>query len=298
MKATSDQIQHLAITVENLTKVQQVPVPSSQSPGLRLPNLVLPEYTGKEPLDRFLEQIESLLVSSAVPTKHWIIYLKQQCQKDTRAYDALNSAHQTHLHLLGTDLSKTADAEFKQHFDQCVKTLREKRGKPRDQQIRDLLETYYTMQQNRHESVGDFAHRFCETQHELEKLIPKIHGELELIYAFVIKLREDISRDLISREFNYTTLQSLITEAQRYESHIGQHIGLEKLRSSRTDELSQWQPRPTQAHATMHTGTVEKPILGHSNSRSTHPSGGKVTGNSPFRGSSTALNKKGDPSSQ
>ena len=150
------------------------------------------------------------------------------------------------------------------------------------------------------ESVGDFAHshRFCETQHELEKLIPKIHGELELIYAFVIKLREDISRDLISREFNYTTLQSLITAAQRYESHIGQNIGLEKLRSSRTDELFQWQPRPTQAHATMHIGTVEKPILGHSNSRSTRPSGGKVTGNSQFRGSSTALHKKGDPSSQ
>ena len=42
MKATSDQIEHLAITVENLTKVQQAPVPSSQSPGLRLPNLVLP----------------------------------------------------------------------------------------------------------------------------------------------------------------------------------------------------------------------------------------------------------------
>ena len=95
MKATSDQIQHLAITVENLTKVQQAPVLSSQSLGLRLPNLVLLEYTGKEPLDRFLEQIESLLISSAVPTKHWITYLKQQCQKDTRAYDALNSAHQT-----------------------------------------------------------------------------------------------------------------------------------------------------------------------------------------------------------
>ena len=45
MKATSDQIQHLAITVEKLTKVQQAPVPSSQSPGLRLPNLVLPGFS-------------------------------------------------------------------------------------------------------------------------------------------------------------------------------------------------------------------------------------------------------------
>ena len=135
----------------------------------------------------------------------------------------------------------------------------------------ELLETYHTMRQNCHESVGDFAHRFCEMQHELEKLIPNIHGELELICAFVIKLREDISRDLISREFNYITLQSLITVAQCYESHIGQNIGQEKLRSSRNDELSQWQPRPTQAHATIHTGTVKKPILGHSNSRSTRP---------------------------
>ena len=89
LKATSDQIQHLAITVENLTKVQQAPVPSSQSPGLCLPNLILPEYTGKEPLDRFLEQIESLLVSSAVPTKHWITYLKQQCPKRTQEHTML-----------------------------------------------------------------------------------------------------------------------------------------------------------------------------------------------------------------
>ena len=105
------------------------------------------------------------------------------------------------------------------------------------------------MRQNRHESVGDFAHRFCEMQHELEKLIPKIHGELELIYAFVIELREDISRDLIPREFNYATLQSLITVAQCYKSHIGQNIGLEKLRSSRADELPNGSPgllRPIQ----------------------------------------------------
>ena len=172
-KTTSDQIQHLAITVENLTKVQEASVPSSQSPGLCLPNLVLPKYTGKEPLGHFLEQIESLLVSSAVSTKQWIRYLKQQCQKDARANDHLNSAHQTRLHLLGPNLSKTADVEFKQHFDQYVKTLREKHRKPRDQQIRELLETYYMMRQNHHESVGDFANRFCETQHELEKLIPK-----------------------------------------------------------------------------------------------------------------------------
>ena len=38
-----------------------------------------------------------------------------------------------------------------------------------------------------HESVADFTHRFPETQHELNKLIPGIHKtagkEIELIFA-------------------------------------------------------------------------------------------------------------------
>ena len=38
-----------------------------------------------------------------------------------------------------------------------------------------------------HESVADFTHRFSETQHELDKLIPGIHKtagkEIELIFA-------------------------------------------------------------------------------------------------------------------
>ena len=45
----------------------------------------------------------------------------------------------------------------------------------RDQQIRELLSGYYTMTNQPHESVADFTHRFSETQHEVDKLIPGIH---------------------------------------------------------------------------------------------------------------------------
>ena len=71
------------------------------------------------------------------------------------------------------------------------------------------INTYYAMHQHQQETVADFAHRFCEVQNELGNLIPKIHGDLELIHAFVIKLQDDISRELVSREFNFKTLQSL-----------------------------------------------------------------------------------------
>ena len=50
-----------------------------------------------------------------------------------------------------------------------------------DQQIRNLLATYYMMHQQPNESVSSFAHRFSETQHSLEKLIPGIHKTLKAV---------------------------------------------------------------------------------------------------------------------
>ena len=65
--------------------------------------------------------------------------------------------------------------------------MKEKRGIPRDQQIRGLLSVYHTITHQPHESVADFTHRFSESQHELDKLIPGIHKtaekEIELIFA-------------------------------------------------------------------------------------------------------------------
>ena len=143
MKSTDTQIQQFASTVENLAKTQ----PTSSKPtivnsGLRLPNLVLPEFTGKEASDRFLDHLQNLLVYSNVPRQYWITYLKQQCIKNSRAYDALVSAEKAHEKLLGPDFSKASDNEFRLRFQACVRTLQEKRGKPREQQICDLLSSY------------------------------------------------------------------------------------------------------------------------------------------------------------
>ena len=45
----------------------------------------------------------------------------------------------------------------------------------KDQQIHNLLATYHTIHKHSDESISNFTHRFCETQHSLEKLIPGIH---------------------------------------------------------------------------------------------------------------------------
>ena len=131
------------------------------------------------------------------------------------------------LTILGPDSTKTSPAEFTKLYQTCVTALKTKRGRPRDQQLRDLLGAYYTMHQQPNESVAYFAHRFTETQHELEKLLHKIHraadadgnDEVELIYSFSIKLKKSISEDLMSRSFKFKSLQEIISATQRYELH-------------------------------------------------------------------------------
>ena len=93
-----------------------------------------------------------------------------------------------------------------------TETLKAKRGKPRDQQIRDLRK------------VCDFAHRFFDTQTELSKLIQKINytqdgKDTELQHAFVIKLSPSTQAEIISGEFNTENLQAIVDTAQRYELH-------------------------------------------------------------------------------
>ena len=95
---------------------------------------------------------------------------------------------------------------------------------------------------------------FTQTQFELEKLVPNIHrfpeskdskdiwNELELIHAFVIKLKPSISKDLVSRKFKYTSLQSLIEAAQRFEDHEygGPNVTSENLRIWLSESLRIW----------------------------------------------------------
>eukprot|EP00794_Sanderia_malayensis_P015527 gene15527-biopygen13240 len=93
----------------------------------------------------------------------------------------------------------------------------------REQQIRNLLATYYSLHQNPDESVSNFAHCFMETQHLLQKLVPGIHCfpdglQVELIHAFSIKLLPDIGKYLITREQPFTDLLAAVESAKRHES--------------------------------------------------------------------------------
>ena len=213
-----------------------------------MPNLVLPIYTGHEHLDRFLTQLESILKASGVPTQYWLTNLKQQTQKDSRAFDAICEAETSNIKLLGEDPSKASPDEFLHLNETCVTALKAKCSKPRDQQLRELLSAYYTMRQQNDESMADFAHRFTETQNELEKLLPNIHRtpasdvntDIKLITAFTIKLKNHIVKELISRDVKHTSLQAVISAAECFEMHLPS-MASTQLAEGRED-LSNWVP--------------------------------------------------------
>ena len=68
---TTTQLQQLSYTVHDLSQVMETtqtkPTPQQ---ALRLLNLILPEFTGGEDLNRFLDQVSTLLEASGVPPEH------------------------------------------------------------------------------------------------------------------------------------------------------------------------------------------------------------------------------------
>ena len=165
-------------------------------------------------------------MSSGIPSRHFVMYLKQQVQADSRVYDTVRKAEEEHSSILNTDDgTPPSNKHYLDYFKAIKETLLKKQDKPRDEKIRALLCDYYTMVQGRDETVPQFAHRFLEVQHSLEKLIPNIHctpdqQDTELQHAFLIKLRPPIAKHLVSRDFDFTSLQSVIDVAEGYDSQF------------------------------------------------------------------------------
>eukprot|EP00794_Sanderia_malayensis_P021062 gene21062-biopygen14629 len=218
---TQQQISDLSHAVNELSASVRSRGDQQSQAALRLPPLTLPEFTGGElQIDRFCEQLSQVLSSSNTHAKFWLPYLKQQCQKDSRAFDIICSFELSNASRIS---HKTSSDEFLSLYDECLQLLRLQRGIPREQQIRNLLATYYSLHQNPDESVSNFAHRFMETPHSLQKLVPGIHcspdgSQVELIHTFSIKLLPDIGKYLITREQPFTDLLAAVECAKRHES--------------------------------------------------------------------------------
>ena len=143
--------QHIDALAKTVSEFASHSASSSNVDTLKLPQVVLPRYTGKpeEQLDRFLDQLTTLLKSSGVPSKHWTTYLKQQVQQDVRAYDSVIFAEEECEHAFGENPNNITNAHCERCFDLVKESLLNKRGTPKDDRIRELLQDYYHLQQGK-----------------------------------------------------------------------------------------------------------------------------------------------------
>ena len=111
---TTTQLQQLSYTVHGYSQViettQTKPTPQQ---ALCLLNLILPEFTGGEDLNRFLDQVSTLLEALGVRPQNCSTFVKQQCHCYLRAYDALLDAKKKHTFAcVGSDPSKASPDDF------------------------------------------------------------------------------------------------------------------------------------------------------------------------------------------
>ena len=78
-----------------------------------------------------------------------------------RAYDYVVFAEAECKHAFGEDPSTIiTNAHYEKYFDLVKESLLTKRGKPKDDRIRELPQGCCHLQQDKVESISTFAHRF------------------------------------------------------------------------------------------------------------------------------------------
>ena len=73
-------------------------------------------------------------------------------QQDVRAYDSVVFAEEECKHALGEDPNNITNAHYEKYFDLVKESLLKKCGKPKDDRIRELLQDYYHLLQDKVES--------------------------------------------------------------------------------------------------------------------------------------------------
>ena len=115
--ATDQQIQDLTKVVNDLANTSSAASTTTERPQiLRLPQVNLPSFNGQkdDDLERFLEQSIILLISSYVPSRYYVTYLKQQIHKHARAYVAISQAEEQHKNIIAHQSQQLTVIQFQQ----------------------------------------------------------------------------------------------------------------------------------------------------------------------------------------
>ena len=105
-KSQQEEIRALADSMKDLAT--STAKTTSAPSGLRLPPVNLPVFKGdpQDKFERFLENFVSIISTSNISPRYYVLYLKQQCQFDIRSFEIITHAEKEHLPKLIADPRK------------------------------------------------------------------------------------------------------------------------------------------------------------------------------------------------
>jgi hypothetical protein len=210
---------------------------------VKLDALEMPKFTGRvgEDLYRFVDQLSHFLCNYVDPTE-WVARLKNAVLRDQRAFDSVVETERTAAHILQTQVDPTTGEvmsptreQWGRYYGVITEKLMVDRGMTWEERLRLLIIEFSAMVQSRHEWVAEYAHRFRENDHMLCKFIPNAHrhwvvdqrypeggyyDDLELRTKFMMGLRTEVSRELLSRVDQYPTLDHVAEASSRFETQF------------------------------------------------------------------------------
>lgn len=104
----------------------------------------------------------------------------------------VDGAEQEQFNLLRENPEAASNTAYTEHYNAVCDSLLAKRGKPKDERFRVLLQIYYSMEQESSDSVGNTSHRFGEIQHELEQ-----HYQISITHHPLVKRTLNFAKHLL-----------------------------------------------------------------------------------------------------
>ena len=211
VKDLTTNVNHVTQTIGEMAQAVPGAPNSDNMQGLRMPSMQLPSFRRdsvvQDDISEFLERFTQQ--TSHLPAKTSLSLLEQQCVGDWPR-SVLSIAKTTE----GYE-GKAAEEKLKI----CIERLRAEFGESKEDKCRRLAAELSAIQQERGESVEQFAFKYKKLLHQLEKLGEKIAKDCPtfVISQFISKVSPNIAQQLIVKASEFETLDKTVEAARRVE---------------------------------------------------------------------------------
>ena len=181
----------------NLDNTQGLCMPSMQLPSFRQDSVV------QDNISEFLEQFTQQ--TSHLPTKIRLSLLEQQWLRSVLSIAKTTEGYE----------GKAAEEKL----NICIERLRAEFDESKEDKCRRLAAELSVIQQERGESVEQFAFKYKKLLHQLEKLSEKIVNDCPIfvISQFISKVSPNVAQQLVVKASEFETLDKTVEAARRVE---------------------------------------------------------------------------------